>query len=73
MADAIAGLDLPMHEGTQFVTVYRGRGVAENYKSVTLRLTFRADDRTLTREEVEGPMNSAIEALQSTVGAEVRS
>ena len=73
MADAIAALDLPMHEGTQFVTVYRGKGVADNHKSVTLRLTFRADDRTLTREEVEGPMNAAIKALQSTVGAEVRS
>ena len=45
----------------------------EQHKSVTLRLCFRADDRTLTREEVEAPMQQAVDALVNTLGAEVRS
>lgn len=73
LADTVAALGLPMHERTDFVTVYRGKGMPEQHKSVTLRLCFRADDRTLTREEVEAPMQQAVDALVNTLGAEVRS
>ena len=73
LADTLAALNLPMHERTDFVTVYRGKGVPEQHKSVTLRLRFRADDRTLTRDEVEGPMQHAVDTLVGTLGAEVRS
>jgi phenylalanyl-tRNA synthetase beta chain len=73
LSDVINALNLDMHQATNFVTVYRGKGIAEGHKSVSLRLCFRAPDRTLTREEVEGPVQSAIDALTSTLGAEVRS
>jgi phenylalanyl-tRNA synthetase beta chain len=73
IADAIDALKLPMHDGTQFVTVYRGKGVPDQHKSVSLRLRFRADDRTLTREEVEAPMQTAVDKLVSSLGAKVRS
>ena len=73
LADTVAALGLPMHERTDFVTVYRGKGMPEQHKSVTVRLCFRADDRTLTREEVEAPMQQAVDALVSSLGAEVRS
>ncbi len=73
MADTIAALDLPMHEATRFVTVYRGKGIDAGHKSVTLRLTFRADDRTLRHEEVDGPMTRVVDALKTGVGAQVRS
>ena len=72
LSDTVNGLALDMHEGTDFITVYRGKGIAQGHKSLSLRLRFRAADRTLTREEVEGPMQSAIDALTSTLGAEVR-
>ena len=73
LTDAIIALNLPMHEATRFVTVYRGKGIADGHKSVTLRMVFRAADRTLTRDEVEDPVASAIDALQNGLGAEVRS
>lgn len=73
LADTVSELSLPMHERTEFVTVYRGKGVPDQHKSVTLRLRFRADDRTLTREEVEAPMRRVVDALVGTLDAEVRS
>ena len=73
LADTVSELSLPMHERTEFVTVYRGKGVPDQHKSVTLRLRFRADDRTLTREEVEAPMRRVVDVLVGTLDAEVRS
>ncbi|MCH2134969.1 MAG: hypothetical protein MK101_00130, partial [Phycisphaerales bacterium] len=73
LSDALVSLDLPMLEDIGFVTVWRGKGVPDGHKSVTLRLRFRAHDRTLTRDEVDAPVAGAIEALQRSLGAEVRS
>ena len=66
------GLDMPHHEATEFVTKYRGKGIPKGQKSVSMRLRFRAADRTLTREEVEGPIESLVEAFRGQVGAEIR-
>ncbi|MEN6345329.1 MAG: phenylalanine--tRNA ligase subunit beta [Armatimonadia bacterium] len=41
-------------------------------KSVAFRLTFRAADRTLTDEELDGAMNCVAQHLAETLGAEVR-
>lgn len=66
------GLDLPHHEATEFVTVFRGKGISDGHKSVSMRLRFRSADRTLTRAEVEGPIASLVTAFRSEVGAEIR-
>jgi len=66
------GLDMPHHEATEFVTVYRGKGIPDGQKSVSMRLRFRAADRTLTHEEVDGPIESLIAAFRAEVGAEIR-
>jgi phenylalanyl-tRNA synthetase beta chain len=72
LASVARGLDMPHHEATEFVTVYRGKGIPEGQKSVSMRLRFRAGDRTLTREEVEGPLESLLAAFRADVGAEIR-
>jgi phenylalanyl-tRNA synthetase beta chain len=36
--------------------VYQGKGIDPDKKSVAVHLTFRADDKTLSSEEVEGEM-----------------
>lgn len=73
LVDIAAALNLPHHDATEFVTVYRGKGIDAGHKSLSMRIRFRAADRTLTREEVEAPVESLIAALQEQVGAEIRS
>jgi phenylalanyl-tRNA synthetase beta chain len=51
--------------------VYRGEQVGEAEKSLALRLTFRAPDRTLTDEEV-GERRTAIQDALDRVGGRLR-
>ncbi|HET7618253.1 MAG TPA: phenylalanine--tRNA ligase subunit beta [Vicinamibacterales bacterium] len=51
---------------------YRGKGVAEGHISLSLRLTFRSAERTLTDEEVDGAMKDIVAALAAAHGAERR-
>lgn len=52
--------------------VYAGKPVPEGKKSLTFALTYRADDRTLTDEEVNGIQTRVIERLGQTFGAQLR-
>ena len=51
---------------------YQGKGVPAGKVSVSLRLTFRADDRTLTDDEVGAAMAAVIDAAHASLGAEQR-
>jgi phenylalanyl-tRNA synthetase beta chain len=51
---------------------YRGKGVPEGRVSLSLRLTFRSPDRTLTDAEVDAAMAGIVAALESQHGAERR-
>jgi phenylalanyl-tRNA synthetase beta chain len=51
---------------------YQGKGVPDGRISLSLRLTFRAPDRTLTDDEVQAATNRIVEALRATHGAEQR-
>ncbi len=51
---------------------YQGKGVPEGRVSLSLRLTFRAPDRTLTDEEVQDATGRVLTALRTTHGAEQR-
>ena len=59
-------------EDTMFVGIYRGKGVAENKKSVTLSLCFRDEDGTLTHETVDGFESTIVKSLAKSVNAELR-
>jgi phenylalanyl-tRNA synthetase beta chain len=48
---------------------YRGKGVPEGRVSLSLRLTFRSSERTLTDAEVDDAMARIMDALASTHGA----
>lgn len=52
-------------EGAEVFDVYRGQGLPAGRKSLAFTLTFRADDRTLTDEEV----NAAFSRLQDDLTA----
>ena len=51
---------------------YRGKGVPEGRVSLSLRLTFRDPERTLTDDEVQAATDRIIDALRSAHSAEQR-
>lgn len=51
---------------------YQGQGVPSGKVSVSLRLTFRADDRTLTDDDVATAMQGILAAVRDGLGAEQR-
>jgi phenylalanyl-tRNA synthetase beta chain len=48
---------------------YQGKGIAEGRLSLSLRLTFRSPDRTLTDAEVQTAMDGVLAALRERHGA----
>ena len=48
---------------------YQGKGIPEGRVSLSLRLTFRAPDRTLTDDEVQKAMDGVLAALKQQHGA----
>jgi phenylalanyl-tRNA synthetase beta chain len=55
------------------VDIYRGQGVEEGKKSVTLSLTFGSSERTLTSDEVENVMAIVKQMLVGEFAASLRS
>ena len=51
---------------------YHGKGVPEGRVSLSLRLTFRDPERTLTDDEAQKATESIVDALRSAHGAEQR-
>lgn len=71
--NALIGLNLNHLEDVSFVTTFRGKNIENGKKSLTLKLRFRDSERTLTHDEVNGPVNNAISMLTDTFSAEIRS
>jgi phenylalanyl-tRNA synthetase beta chain len=45
---------------------YQGKGIADGKVSLSLRLTFRSADRTLTDADVQKAMDDVMSALRAT-------
>ncbi|MBS1795722.1 MAG: phenylalanine--tRNA ligase subunit beta [Acidobacteria bacterium] len=56
---SIGGLGFELLKKVEFVDVYEGKGVPDDERSLTLRLVYRSDERTLVEAEVE-PVHTAI-------------
>jgi phenylalanyl-tRNA synthetase beta chain len=52
--------------------MYDGAQVAPGKKSLALRLSFRAADRTLSEDEVNGLRRAMLEKIRAELGAELR-
>jgi phenylalanyl-tRNA synthetase beta chain len=59
-------------EDVAFVGIYRGKGIPDGKKSVTLTLRFRDEEGTLTHEAVDEFEKGILESLSKNVGAELR-
>ncbi|NQV90306.1 phenylalanine--tRNA ligase subunit beta [Candidatus Uhrbacteria bacterium] len=56
----------------QLFDVYRGKGVEEGKKSLAMRFTFRAFDRTLESKEVDEEIQKVRQVLEKEFGATMR-
>jgi len=56
----------------EFVDVYEGKGVPDDSRSLTIRLEYRSDERTLVEEEVEGIHRDIIGNLENNLGVKQR-
>ncbi|HEY5838696.1 MAG TPA: hypothetical protein VIT19_06645, partial [Pyrinomonadaceae bacterium] len=72
LMQAIAGQRPSHFVRSEFVGTYEGEGIPDDKRSLTFRLEYRADDRTLRDDEVDGIHRSVVEALKQQFNAEVR-
>ena len=63
----------PLVRSVELFDVYRGAQVGEGKKSLAYRLTYQADDRTLTDGEVAGVRSTIVEELEEVLSATLRS
>ena len=59
----------PTHARVREFHLYQGTGVPESKVSLSLRLTFRSSDRTLTDAEIQAAMDGVLAALKEKHGA----
>ncbi|MEP7074463.1 MAG: phenylalanine--tRNA ligase subunit beta [Acidobacteriota bacterium] len=56
----------------QFVDVYEGKGLADDERSITVRLEYRNDERTLLESEIEPVHSSIVAAVEEKLGVKQR-
>ena len=59
-------------ENVELFDVYRGPGIPEGKKSMAYSYTVRAEDRTLTDEDISGAMNAIVRSLKARLNADLR-
>jgi phenylalanyl-tRNA synthetase beta chain len=73
LIDAVQGAGRPLLAGVEVFDVYRDPDkLGEGNKSLALRLTYRATDRTLTDEEVARRREEIAAAVQNALGGRIR-
>ncbi len=69
---AISEQNFELCRKIEFVDVYEGSGVSENSRSITIRLEYRSDERTLLDEEVDSVHKQILQNLETKLGAKQR-
>ena len=55
-----------------FIDIYEGKGLVENERSLTVRMEYRDDERTLTEQEVEEVHNQIVHETERKLGIKRR-
>lgn len=63
LRDTIATEKIADYAGVELVGTYEGKNIPEQQRSITLRIEFRSDERTLRDEEVEQRNRQLIDSL----------
>jgi phenylalanyl-tRNA synthetase beta chain len=56
----------------EFVDIYEGQGVADDERSITIRLEYRSDERTLLDEEIDSIHQQILQTLDENLNAKQR-
>ncbi|MCL2353033.1 MAG: phenylalanine--tRNA ligase subunit beta [Defluviitaleaceae bacterium] len=72
LVEAIKRAGQKILKDVQLFDVYKGKGVDDGFKSMAYNLTFRADDRTLTDEEITKSIDKILLAAKEGFDAVLR-
>ncbi len=70
--DVIHGCGGALLDGVSLFDVYQGAQIDASKKSMAYALSFRAPDRTLVDEEIQGAMKEILRQLETQLGAVLR-
>jgi phenylalanyl-tRNA synthetase beta chain len=66
------GESFELLRGVSFVDVYEGQGIAPDERSLTIRLEYRSDERTLVEDEVESVHKQIVERIERELAVKQR-
>ncbi len=72
LLDALRGLQQPLVKDIFLFDVYRGKGMADNEKSLAFRIVMQDTDKTLTDQESDQAMANLSQSLVIRFGARLR-
>ena len=70
--DAVVQQNYELCTNVVFVDIYEGKGLAEDERSITIRLEYRSDERTLIEAEVESLHSEIISQTEQKLGIKTR-
>jgi len=70
--DSITEQNFDLCRSIGFVDVYEGKGLKENERSITIRLEYRSDERTLIEDEVEALHQQILTHLEQKLAIKPR-
>lgn len=71
LRDYIESQQIPDYAGVKLVGTYEGKNIPEGQRSITLRLEFRSEERTLRDEEVEQRNRELVDSLLKKFNAQL--
>jgi phenylalanyl-tRNA synthetase beta chain len=69
---AAFSVDSPILKAVNFVDIFEGKGVPEGFRSITIRLEYRSDEKTLKDQEVEALHEEILKLLEVLTQAKSR-
>ena len=70
--DAVSAQNFDLCRAISFVDLYEGKGLADDERSITIRLEYRSDERTLVEDEVEAIHKQIVAEICSRLGVRQR-
>jgi len=71
--EALKSQNVDLLQRIEFVDIYEGKGLAENERSITVRLEYRGVERTLVEDEVDELHRRLIDAVITRHSVRIRS
>ncbi|MEO6656176.1 MAG: hypothetical protein ABIO36_08860, partial [Pyrinomonadaceae bacterium] len=70
--DSIVEQNYELCRNVMFVDIYEGKGLTEDERSITVRLEYRSDERTLIEDEVESLHSQIVADVEQKLSIKVR-